>query len=76
MLVACRSPEELRVALDRRRALVAATVAHVDGVDLRVTASFGGTIARPGEPADALYARADLALYAAKRGGRDRVEIA
>ncbi|MFZ5478346.1 MAG: GGDEF domain-containing protein [Myxococcota bacterium] len=76
MLVACRSPEELRVALDRRRALVAATVAHVDGVDLRVTASFGGTIARPGEPPDALYARADLALYAAKRGGRDRVEIA
>jgi diguanylate cyclase (GGDEF)-like protein len=30
----------------------------------------------PGETATALYARADAALYAAKRGGRNRLEVA
>jgi diguanylate cyclase (GGDEF)-like protein len=40
-----------------------------------VTMSFGVAASADGEPFDfdALYARADLALYRAKRGGRDRV---
>jgi diguanylate cyclase (GGDEF)-like protein len=43
---------------------------------LRVTASFGIAWWRPGEDADGLVARADLALYAAKESGRDRVAYA
>lgn len=46
-----------------------------DGVG-RVTASFGVAELIPGEQLAELMARADHALYAAKRSGRDRVEIA
>ncbi len=40
---------------------------------LRVTASFGVADLQPGDDIEGLLARADRALYAAKRGGRDRV---
>ncbi len=40
------------------------------------TASLGVAELRPGEDADALIARADAALYDAKRGGRDRWVLA
>ena len=39
----------------------------------RVTMSVGVTLAAPGEDVDAVVARADAAMYAAKQGGRDRV---
>ncbi|WP_238382880.1 GGDEF domain-containing protein [Cognatilysobacter segetis] len=42
----------------------------------RITLSAGIAVHRPGEDADALLARADRALYAAKRAGRDRVAAA
>lgn len=45
----------------------------VEGVG-RVTASFGVAGWRVGEGADALLLRADAGVYAAKQGGRDRVE--
>ncbi|MNP82264.1 diguanylate cyclase [compost metagenome] len=45
----------------------------VDGVGI-VTASFGIAGWRFGEGADALLLRADSGVYAAKQGGRDRVE--
>ncbi|MDI2145717.1 MULTISPECIES: diguanylate cyclase [unclassified Pseudomonas] len=47
--------------------------APVDVVGV-VTASFGIASWRPGEGADALLLRADSGVYAAKQGGRDRVE--
>lgn len=40
------------------------------------TASFGVAVGRPGESVDLLVHRADQALYRAKHGGRNRVEIA
>ncbi|MFK3799124.1 diguanylate cyclase [Pseudomonas sp. NPDC088444] len=45
----------------------------VDGVG-RVTASFGIASWREGEGGDALLLRADSGVYAAKMGGRDRIE--
>ena len=40
------------------------------------TCSFGVAARRPGESADGLVARADAALYRAKRSGRNRVDVA
>jgi len=48
----------------------------VDGEIHRVTISLGVAERRGAETRDALIQRADAAMYAAKRGGRDRVEIA
>lgn len=43
-------------------------------VGTRTTASFGVTTLRPGDDAIDVLRRADARMYAAKRGGRDRVE--
>ena len=43
-------------------------------IGLPVTLSFGVAEGRPGEMVEDVFARADVALYAAKRGGRNRVE--
>jgi diguanylate cyclase (GGDEF)-like protein len=44
----------------------------IEGNDLRVTVSAGLTEAGDGEPLDEVIRRADIALYDAKRGGRNR----
>jgi diguanylate cyclase (GGDEF)-like protein len=58
-----------------RTATSAEPVALGDGVALRVTVSIGVAAVARGEAVDlqALLRRADGALYAAKRGGRNRV---
>lgn len=80
--------EEFAVLLDgltgSRTADVAdrlrATVADLVWDDLmpghRVTVSIGVAERQPGEPVADLLARADAALYRAKREGRDRVRVA
>lgn len=49
---------------------------QVQGQALRMTTSGGVATFQPGDSADGILARADLALYKAKELGRDRVEMA
>ena len=46
-----------------------------EGAMQALSASFGIAVWAPGDEADALFGRADRALYRAKNAGRDRVEI-
>ncbi|MCA1245863.1 sensor domain-containing diguanylate cyclase [Massilia sp. MS-15] len=60
---------------ERLRDAVAAQAAEVDGVRIACTVSAGVACLDDGEGGiDLLLKRADQALYAAKRGGRNRVE--
>ncbi|ADH89571.1 diguanylate cyclase [Ancylobacter novellus DSM 506] len=77
--------EEFAVLLPGTSALEARTIAARllrairvpvvigDDVVIEVTASIGGTGSTPEDDMDALMARCDRALYAAKTGGRNRV---
>lgn len=61
--------------LERLRTDLAAQVVQLaDGRSLQVTASFGLAEAHPDLEPEQLIERADQALYAAKHGGRNRVE--
>ncbi|OGR34719.1 MAG: hypothetical protein A2051_04550 [Desulfovibrionales bacterium GWA2_65_9] len=64
--------EQGRVAAEKLRVHVANTA--LDGVP--ITASFGVTETDGNESPDEFFRRADQAMYAAKAGGRNRVEIA
>lgn len=65
----------IEVAERIRRAVADMTIPGHDG--LRVTASFGVVALTDASPSpEALVQAADAALYAAKDGGRDRVELA
>lgn len=61
---------------ERLREAIAATTIHDDDKVMTVTASIGVAELRKNEGFSRLYARADAALYAAKGGGRNRVEAA
>lgn len=45
------------------------------GQAVTVTASIGGTLAVAGDTPESLLHRADTAMYAAKRDGKDAVEL-
>ncbi|ROR32266.1 GGDEF domain-containing protein [Inmirania thermothiophila] len=67
---------EAAVALaERIRRAVSARPFRLREETVRVTVSVGIACHRPGEPQAALLERADRALYAAKRAGRNRVEV-
>ena len=46
---------------------------HHDGNIIRVSLSIGAVLSEPGESADSVLARADAAMYQAKRAGRNMV---
>ncbi|UJW84021.1 GGDEF domain-containing protein [Devosia sp. SL43] len=58
---------------ERLRAAVEALTIHWEGRDIAITASIGVAVASGALPAEQLFVQADAALYAAKRGGRNRV---
>jgi two-component system cell cycle response regulator len=65
------------VVCERLRASISEWPVNVHGLlELRVSASFGWAPWTGEETGEALVGRADLALYAAKAGGRDRVVAA
>ena len=75
ILFADTSPKEALATAERVRAAVADTPVVANGVEIRVTVS-GGVAAATGDtsPTELLH-RADLALYRAKRDGRNRVML-
>ncbi len=69
--------EGVRAAAEKLRAgLAAEPVPMPDGTALALTASLGVALLGAGEPVAGAVGRADAALYRAKHGGRDRVEVA
>jgi diguanylate cyclase (GGDEF)-like protein len=62
---------------ERLRDVVSAAPVETDGVQIRVTISLGVTAhdCSKGCEIDRIISEADAALYAAKRNGRNRVEV-
>lgn len=65
-------PADARSAAERCRQAVACEEYLFGNQPLRTTISLGLALIRPGEDASLLASRADEAMYAAKRAGRDR----
>lgn len=77
MLLPGATAETARAVAERIRVAMAAVETRPAGVEaIRVTLSLGICAWSAGADVDAMMARADHALYRAKHGGRDRVELA
>jgi diguanylate cyclase (GGDEF)-like protein len=75
LLPQTRADAAAAVAARMRRALAASPIAVSDTADVRLTASFGIAESSPHQSTDELLRRADDALYAAKRAGKDRFVV-
>lgn len=67
---------DARIAAERVRAAFENAGVAIDGEPLQTSVSIGIAGGAIGTPIEVLFASADAALYAAKRGGRNRIEIA
>lgn len=67
---------EAAIAADRVRGVYAESEVAIGGRRVDTTVSIGVAGGAPGTPVDSLIACADVALYRAKRRGRNRVELA
>ena len=70
-----RELEEFRGTAERLRTLVESSRLVVARQLIEVTISVGATVVAPGDDVESLLRRADLALYDAKQGGRNNVQI-
>jgi len=69
--------DAMRIADGVRRELAAAEIPGADGAPLTATVSAGVAAVGPdADSAETLLRAADVALYMAKRAGRDRVSAA
>lgn len=73
MLLPGTTPGEGQRVAERLCARLRNNPVLIDGAEHPVTASFGVTEVKTAQDLGAAVGRADAALYAAKRGGRDRV---
>jgi diguanylate cyclase (GGDEF)-like protein len=76
LLTATSDEAAARTAAERVRQCTAAHDWATVASGLKVTVSAGVALCQPGESAEQLLDRADHALYEAKRGGRNRVNVA
>ena len=60
---------------ERIRRTIACTTVNTGKAELRVTLSIGIAALAEGDDGNRLFDKADQALYSAKDGGRDRVEV-
>lgn len=67
------SLQDATALADRLRSAVAATPLATPAGPIKITVSIGVACFTPGDSVDALTARADAAMYAAKRAGRNLV---
>jgi diguanylate cyclase (GGDEF)-like protein len=68
--------DEARDAAERIRQMVQSTIVQVGGVEVRATVSLGvAPVPAPGETTATWFSEADIALYEAKRFGRNRVAV-
>jgi len=76
LLLPGRGEADAGHAAELLRATIERDCAVVDGLPVGMTASIGVASFRPGDTVQALITRADTAMYAAKRAGRNRVVAA
>ena len=74
MLLVDTAPEAAMAVLDKLRRSVAQLATRVGGTTVKVTVSAGLAEFRGSEDPDAVFSRADRALYRAKQAGRDRCD--
>jgi two-component system cell cycle response regulator len=70
--------EALRSVMDRIRIGVEklGSIPADENSQVRLTVSAGGALMQDGDTADSLFDRDDMAMYQAKRAGRNRVQVA
>lgn len=75
LLMPATTPAVGAKLLETLRAAIEACPFHFKGERVTITLSMGLASFRPGEHSDLVLKRADQALYRAKNGGRNRIEL-
>lgn len=70
-----QSIEDLRIPSEKVRALVERSRLDLNGKNLTVTLSIGGTLLHDGDTPETIVQRADQLMYQSKHAGRNRVTV-